>query len=193
MTELPVVRVQRVMPATPEVVFDEWLDPEALADWMCPRPARCVAISVEPRVGGRVRFDVDNSGSLVLITGQFLDIDRPTVALHVESFGLGGSDGRQRRQRRVRACRRRPDPDVHRAFAAASGGVRGSPSRVDGHRRPIDGTASAGVMRRLWADALTAAVGNRDQTLRDPSVGKLPHVKMRAKGVSLPHVSVRAW
>ena len=22
---------------------------------------------------------------------------------------------------------------------------------------------------------------------------KLPHVKMRAKGVSLPHVSVRAW
>jgi len=79
MNDGPVVRVQRVMPATPEVVFDEWLDPEALADWMCPRPSRCVAVTVEPHVGGRVRFDVDTSGSLVLITGQFLDIDRPKL------------------------------------------------------------------------------------------------------------------
>ncbi|AFM15284.1 hypothetical protein Mycch_0464 [Mycolicibacterium chubuense NBB4] len=71
------VRVRRVMPAVPEAVFDEWLDPEALADWMCPRPARCVAITVDARVGGRVRFDVDDGSALVLITGQFLDIDRP--------------------------------------------------------------------------------------------------------------------
>ncbi|MBI5340163.1 MAG: SRPBCC domain-containing protein [Mycolicibacterium rufum] len=73
----PVVRVRRVLPAVPEVVFDEWLDPEALAEWMCPRPSRCVAVTVEAHVGGRVRFDVDDSGRLVLITGQFLDIDRP--------------------------------------------------------------------------------------------------------------------
>ncbi|MBB2989302.1 uncharacterized protein YndB with AHSA1/START domain [Mycolicibacterium iranicum] len=73
----PVVRVQRVLPAVPEVVFDEWLDPEALADWMCPRPSRCVAVAIDARVGGRVRFDVDDVGRLILITGQFLDIDRP--------------------------------------------------------------------------------------------------------------------
>ncbi|MBU8813219.1 SRPBCC domain-containing protein [Mycolicibacterium goodii] len=77
MTESPTVRVQRVMPAALEVVFDEWLDPDALMDWMCPRPVRCVAVSVEPRVGGRLRFDVDDTGSAVLITGQFLEIDRP--------------------------------------------------------------------------------------------------------------------
>ena len=65
------------MPATPAAVFDEWLDPDALKDWMCPRPSRCVAVTVEPHVGGRVRFDVDDSGRLVLITGQFLTIDRP--------------------------------------------------------------------------------------------------------------------
>lgn len=79
MTEAPVVRVQRVMPAAPEVVFDQWLDPESLAEWMCPRPVRCVAITVEARVGGRVSFDVDDSGSSVLITGQFLAIDRPQL------------------------------------------------------------------------------------------------------------------
>jgi uncharacterized protein YndB with AHSA1/START domain len=79
MNDAPVVRVQRVMPATPEVVFDQWLDPESLEEWMCPRPARCVAIAVEPRVGGSLRFDVDDSGTSVLITGQFLAIDRPRL------------------------------------------------------------------------------------------------------------------
>jgi uncharacterized protein YndB with AHSA1/START domain len=50
--EPPTAVVRRVMPATPEVVYDEWLDPDALADWMCPRPAVPTAIVCEPRVGG---------------------------------------------------------------------------------------------------------------------------------------------
>lgn len=77
MTAVPVVRVQRTLPAPPGDVFDEWLDPDALLDWMCPRPSRCVAVHIDPRVGGRVRFDVDDDGTRVVITGQFLDIDRP--------------------------------------------------------------------------------------------------------------------
>jgi uncharacterized protein YndB with AHSA1/START domain len=79
MTDAPTVRVQRLMPAAPDVVFDQWLDPESLREWMCPRPDRCVEVVVEPRVGGLVRFDVDHSGTGVLITGQFLTIDRPRV------------------------------------------------------------------------------------------------------------------
>lgn len=79
MTDAPTVRVRRLMPAAPDVVFDEWLDPESLREWMCPRPVYCVGVAVEPRVGGIVRFDIDDSGSSVLITGQFLTIDRPRV------------------------------------------------------------------------------------------------------------------
>ena len=79
MNDAPTVCVQRVMPAAPHVVFDQWLNPESLADWMCPRPARCVEITLEPRVDGIVRFDVDDSGTLVLITGRFLAIDRPRL------------------------------------------------------------------------------------------------------------------
>lgn len=79
MTDAPTVRVRRLMPAAPDVVFDQWLDPESLREWMCPRPVRCVEIVVEPRVGGLVRFDVDDSGTSVLITGQFLTIDRPRL------------------------------------------------------------------------------------------------------------------
>lgn len=77
MSETVTVVVSRVMPAAPEVVFDQWLDPEALQEWMCPYPARVVEVTVEARVGGTVRFDVDDSGTRVLISGQFLTIDRP--------------------------------------------------------------------------------------------------------------------
>lgn len=79
MSETTTVRVRRVMPASPEVVFDEWLDPQSLTEWMCPRPSRVVALVVEPRVGGTVRFDVDADGVAVLITGRFLTIDRPRL------------------------------------------------------------------------------------------------------------------
>jgi uncharacterized protein YndB with AHSA1/START domain len=77
MSETVTVVVQRVMPATPEVVFDEWLDPEALQEWMCPHPVRVVDVTVDARVGGTVHFDVDDSGTRVLISGQFLAIERP--------------------------------------------------------------------------------------------------------------------
>jgi uncharacterized protein YndB with AHSA1/START domain len=77
MNDAPIARVQRIMPAAPEVVFDEWLNPESLTEWMCPRPVRVVALTLEPRVGGTVRFDIDDVGTRVLITGRFLSIDRP--------------------------------------------------------------------------------------------------------------------
>jgi uncharacterized protein YndB with AHSA1/START domain len=86
--DAPVARLQRTMPASPDVVFDQWLDPESLQEWMCPRPALVVAVLVEPRVGGRVRFDVDNSGTRVLISGHFLVIDRP----HLLRFTWSASD-----------------------------------------------------------------------------------------------------
>jgi uncharacterized protein YndB with AHSA1/START domain len=40
------------------------------------RPVRVVDLTVEPRVGGNARFDVDDSGTRILITGHFLTIDR---------------------------------------------------------------------------------------------------------------------
>ena len=62
MNETRTVHVQRVMPARPEEVFDEWLNPDSLREWMCPRPTRCVTVTVQPRVGGAFRFDVDEIG-----------------------------------------------------------------------------------------------------------------------------------
>lgn len=88
MTEAPTVRVQRLMPAPPGEVFDEWLDPESLKEWMCPHPTRVVDVQLDACVGGVVRFDVDDVGAQVLITGQFLEIDRP----HLLRFTWSNSD-----------------------------------------------------------------------------------------------------
>jgi uncharacterized protein YndB with AHSA1/START domain len=77
-TDGPAVAVvTRVLPARPGVVFDEWLDPEALREWMCPRPARVVGVEIDPTVGGALRLDIDDGGSRSVVTGEFLALDRP--------------------------------------------------------------------------------------------------------------------
>ena len=72
-----VARTQRVLPAPPEVVFDEWLSRESLAEWMCPRPARCVSIELEPWLGGKIRFDIEENGVEFYVVGRFKTLDRP--------------------------------------------------------------------------------------------------------------------
>jgi uncharacterized protein YndB with AHSA1/START domain len=71
------VVVQRVLPAPPDVVFDEWLDPVGMAEWMCPRPSRPTQIDLDPRVGGRFLIEIDDEGFELSVTGEYLELDRP--------------------------------------------------------------------------------------------------------------------
>ena len=75
--DAPAVVVQRVLSAPADVVFDEWIDPTAMADWMCPRPARPTRIDIDPRVGGRFLIDIDDEGFELSVTGEYLELDRP--------------------------------------------------------------------------------------------------------------------
>ncbi len=77
MTPDRVVTVRRVLPAPPDVVYDEWLDPAGMLEWMCPRPARAVKISLEPSVGGSLRIDIEDGGFSLYVTGTFVELDRP--------------------------------------------------------------------------------------------------------------------
>ena len=77
MSEPAVALVRRVMPAPPEDVYDEWLDPEALRDWMCPRPAYATTVECEPWEGGVLRLDIDDAGRPMTVTGRFLELRRP--------------------------------------------------------------------------------------------------------------------
>jgi uncharacterized protein YndB with AHSA1/START domain len=69
--------VRRVLPAPPEAVYDEWVDPDALSDWMCPRPARCLEVNLQPWVGGALRIDIEESGVTFFVAGRFKVLDRP--------------------------------------------------------------------------------------------------------------------
>jgi len=69
--------VRRILAAPPDVVYEEWMDPEALSDWMCPRPARCLKVESQPWVGGRLRIDIEDSGVEFFVVGQFKKLDRP--------------------------------------------------------------------------------------------------------------------
>jgi uncharacterized protein YndB with AHSA1/START domain len=68
---------RRVLPAPRDVVYAAWLDAEGMLEWMCPRPARPTKIELEPRVGGRLCFDIDFLGFLLQSTGTYLELDRP--------------------------------------------------------------------------------------------------------------------
>jgi uncharacterized protein YndB with AHSA1/START domain len=77
-TQDRVAIVRRVLPAPPDMVYDEWLDPVGMIEWMCPRPARAVKISLEPSVGGSLRIDIEDSGSSLYVTGHYIVLDRPS-------------------------------------------------------------------------------------------------------------------
>lgn len=70
----PCVRIVKLVPASPRVVFEAWLDPEALRRFMCPAAGSQVArAEVDARVGGAF-----------LIVMRFGDQDRPHRGEYLE-------------------------------------------------------------------------------------------------------------
>lgn len=81
MTAKPVtVRVTRRFSASPEKVFDAWLDPAMIGRWMfgpALRDEEILRISVDPRVGGRFSFLVRRDGQELDHVGTYVELDRP--------------------------------------------------------------------------------------------------------------------
>jgi uncharacterized protein YndB with AHSA1/START domain len=75
----PAAVVQRVLPATPSEVFAEWVEPEALAEWMCPLPAHATNVELDPRVGGRFRIDIEERGTRFYVFGSYLEVAPPRL------------------------------------------------------------------------------------------------------------------
>ncbi len=69
--------VRQRLPAPADVVFEEWTDAARLAEWMCPRPARCLNVEADPRVGGTVAFDIEEAGKTFRVSGNYLILQRP--------------------------------------------------------------------------------------------------------------------
>jgi uncharacterized protein YndB with AHSA1/START domain len=73
----PVLRVVRRLPASPEEVFDAWVDADSLREWMCPGTSHVSAAEVDPRVGGRFRIVMSDESGSTEHNGEYRELRRP--------------------------------------------------------------------------------------------------------------------
>ncbi|MFM1895480.1 MAG: hypothetical protein RLZZ385_554 [Pseudomonadota bacterium] len=88
------IRLQRSFAATPEQVFDAWVIPTLLGNWMFgPKVRREEIISLEntPRVGGMFSYVVQRDGHTINHIGRFLEIRRPEKLQF--TWGIEGEGG----------------------------------------------------------------------------------------------------
>lgn len=74
-------RVERQFEVDSEKVFDAWLDPERIAQWMFGpnvRDEEIVRLTLDPKVGGRFSFVVNRNGSEIDHIGEYRVIDHPS-------------------------------------------------------------------------------------------------------------------
>ncbi len=69
--------VRRTIAASPEILFDAWLDPIALSAWMRPGAARHTVATVDARVGGKFEIVMHSDTATTPHTGVYQAIDRP--------------------------------------------------------------------------------------------------------------------
>ena len=71
------VVVRRTIAAPPEDLFDAWLDPQALAQWMRPGVIRNTVARLDARVGGRYEIVMTSDSESYPHSGEYRVIDRP--------------------------------------------------------------------------------------------------------------------
>ena len=72
------VVVRRTITTSAEDLFDAWLDPQALAQWMRPGTIQSTVAHVEPRVGGSYAITMQGASGPIVHKGVYRIIDRPT-------------------------------------------------------------------------------------------------------------------
>src|SRR5262245_33774950 len=85
------VSVTRHFDASPERVFDAWLDPEKIGKWMfgpALREEEVLRIVADARVGGSFSFLVRRQGEEIDHVGKYREIDRPRRL--VFTWGIAG-------------------------------------------------------------------------------------------------------
>ncbi len=77
------LRMQKLIPATPERVFRAWTNPEELVNWWGPVGVRCVSAEVDLRQGGQ--YSIANElpdGAILWIRGEFETVEEPTLLIY---------------------------------------------------------------------------------------------------------------
>jgi uncharacterized protein YndB with AHSA1/START domain len=70
--------VRREIAASPETLFDAWIDAEKMSAWMQPRGISETRAENDPREGGEFRIVMVSDGADILHQGTYREIDRPS-------------------------------------------------------------------------------------------------------------------
>ncbi len=76
----PEVTIVKEFDSSPEHVFDAWLDPEMIGQWMFGpglRDEEIVTLETDPQEGGTFSFVIRRDGAELDHTGTYRQIDRP--------------------------------------------------------------------------------------------------------------------
>jgi uncharacterized protein YndB with AHSA1/START domain len=71
------IRLQRLLPASPHEVFNAWTDPKSLQQWFCPGTVSATSIELDVRVGGYFRIVMRDETKDLVHTGEYREIDPP--------------------------------------------------------------------------------------------------------------------
>ncbi len=88
----PTVTVRRTIEASAEELFDAWLDPDAIAQWMRPNGIDSTTAIVDARVGGAYEITMHRSAGPLLTRGVYVEIKRPSRLV----LTWGGADSSER-------------------------------------------------------------------------------------------------
>ena len=72
------VVVRRRMPASREVVYEAWTDPEGIREWMCPGNATSAEATLDVRVGGKFRITMKAPDKNHVHIGAYQVVDPPS-------------------------------------------------------------------------------------------------------------------
>ncbi len=73
----PVLKITRILNATPQEVFAAWTDPASVKQWLCPEGASVARVELDVRVGGAFRIDMQVQDDYVIHTGIYREIQAP--------------------------------------------------------------------------------------------------------------------
>ena len=77
------LRVQKLIPASPERVFRAWTNADELQEWWGPQGVRCLSADVDLKPGGQYRIGNElPDGTILWIGGEFETIERPHLLIY---------------------------------------------------------------------------------------------------------------
>ncbi|MFM0739113.1 SRPBCC domain-containing protein [Paraburkholderia xenovorans] len=72
------VRVSKLLAASCDEVFDAWLDPDGMREWMLPGTVKHCDVMLEPHVGGRFHIFMKSAGADYVHSGEYRVLERPS-------------------------------------------------------------------------------------------------------------------